>query len=462
VFDPTFYGTDRLSCDARIQFLHECLSDLESQYSGNKITFAHGDPLTVLDRFVDSGWDIVATADPTGRYGWERDNRAAAAHDTRFIDGDGLDRTDGNSREHWSDHIDAWFTGNQYEWSDTAVDLVTADSPVTIDTIESAYGIDPEKSRVPVGGRTAATRRLDRFIQTITEYPRNISAPVDAEMGTSRLSPYLRFGCLSVRELYQAVQSRAPECRGRDMFISRLYWNRHYNQKLEDWHGWMDQAVNPAMEGFNAETYDPELVRAWKQGATGYPMVDASMRCLRSTGWLNFRMRAMCASFLCDILTQPWKIGADWFYYHLIDADPAINYTQFQTQASVVGVNMMRIYNPRKQVRENDPNGEFCTEWVPELESLPTEHLDRPERTPISVQDECGVSIGEDYPYPIVEYERARHERLAALEAVRPKARQALEDDEIRRRASLSRGGRVPDTDERNGTDDQQSSLSDF
>jgi deoxyribodipyrimidine photo-lyase len=223
------------------------------------------------------------------------------------------------------------------------------------------------------------------------------------------------------------------------------------------------------LEDFHAATHDPELVTAWKHGETGYPMVDASMRCLERTGWLNFRMRAMCASFLCDLMQQPWKIGADWFYYHLLDADPAINYTQFQIQAGVDGTNMMRIYNPRKQVSDNDPDGGFITNWVPELEELPTQHLDRPEKTPVHVQNECGVSIGDDYPYPIVEYEAARKRILDKFEAVESEAKRALKNPEVIRRASFSQSGGVEDTETgttsenpSEGSGGEQSSLAQF
>ena len=467
VFDPRFYGDDGLACDARIRFLHESLVDLADQYDthGGKLSYAHGDPIEILSGFRAAGWEIVATADPTGRYGWQRDNAAAADCDVSFVDGDGLIRTADDSRDGWSDAVEAWFTDDQYSWDPDTVSLAAIDTPITTEKIESTYGISPTKTDVPPGGTEAARERLRLFTDAIAAYPGNISAPVDAKSGTSRLSPYLRFGCLSVREVYQYVDANSSG-RGREMFISRLYWNRHYNQKLEDWPGWMDQAVNPAMEGFHADSHDPDLVAAWKQGRTGYPMVDASMRCLRETGWLNFRMRAMCASFLCDLLQQPWKPGADWFYYHLIDADPAINYTQFQTQAAMVGVNMLRIYNPRKQVRDNDPDGEFIREWVPELAGLPVDHLDQPEKTPLHVQNDCGVDIGADYPYPVVEYEAARRRIADKLDATKPAAEQALTNAEVDRRASLSRRGRGTgadsDSTEADAESTTQASLSAF
>ena len=188
----------------------------------------------------------------------------------------------------------------------------------------------------------------------------------------------------------------------------------------------------------NRSTHDPERFEAWKAGQTGFPLVDASMRALRETGWLNFRMRAMCATFYTYILRCWWKAGADWYYRHLIDADPAINYQQWQMQSGLVGVHPLRIYNPRKQVRENDPDGEFVSSYVPELEPLPDEYLDRPEKTPLSVQRECGVRIGEEYPYPIVDFERQRREAREAWGRLGDRAREALGDPEIRRRASFS------------------------
>ena len=477
VFDPQFYGDDALACDARKRFLHQCLADLQDQYEsrGGRLTLAHGDPLTILEAFVDSGWDVVATADPAGRYGRDRDDAAAERCDVTFVDADGLVRGADDTRANWSDQVEAWFTADQETWNEDAVTLQHTATSVSVDAVETAYDVTPQKTDVPRGGTTAARRRLKHFTRHIDEYPGSISAPSDAATGASRLSAYLRFGCLSVRQVYQYVDEHAVDGRGKDMFRSRLYWNRHYNQKLEDWAGWMDTAVNPVLEGFHADTHDPALVNAWKRGETGYPMVDASMRCLQETGWLNFRMRAMCASVLCDLLQQPWRVGADWFYYHLVDADPAINYTQFQTQAGVVGTNMMRIYNPRKQVRDNDPDGEFVTRWVPELDALPVAHLAQPEKTPLHVQAECGVSIGDDYPYPVVDYERARQAILEKMDAVQDAALAALSEPEVARRASLSQRGRSGEStsergssapgsgNEDDGDDDStQSSLSSF
>lgn len=474
IFDPEFYTDTALACDSRIKFLHESLQDLKSQYQnrGGDLTFCHGDPTTVLERFTESGWDIITTAEPTGRYGLERDNNLAETCNVEFVAGDGLIRTNPGetSREQWSQHAKNWFTNPRHSWDEHTVTIKHIDTGITPTRISNAYNISPNKTGVPAGGRANAIEQLHSFTSKLSQYPHSISAPGKARTGTSGLSAYLRFGCLSPREVYQYITENGPDGTGKNMFLSRLFWNRHYTQKLADWPGWMDTAVNPVMRKFHSETHDPDLVTAWKHGKTGYPMVDASMRCLKETGWLNFRMRAMCASFLCDLLEQPWKIGADWFYYHLIDADPAINYTQFQTQAGVVGVNMMRVYNPRKQVREQDPDGNWIRKWVPELRGLPSEFIDRPERTPVHVQNTCGVHIGTDYPYPIIEYEHARERILTRFNAVKHEAQKALENPVIAARASLSQntGNNQPETDPGNtkhtteSDSNTQTSLSQF
>ena len=441
VFDPAFYGPDGLACDARIQFLHDSLSSLQELYDaiGGELGFAHGKALAVLSRLSEAGWDIVATADPTARYGHRRDNEAAASCDVTFVNADGLVRGVDHSRDRWSDHIKEWFESDPIVCSPAAVSFASLPECVTLEQIESAYDIAPEKSGIPSGGRKQGVEHLAAFVESIESYPKNISAPTDARTGTSQLSPYLRFGSLSVREVYQYVTEHAPDGAGKEMFVSRLYWNKHYHQKLADWHGWTTEAVNPVMQGVRAESRDPDLIAAWKQGRTGFPMVDASMRCLVETGWLNFRMRAMCASFFADLLQQPWKLGADFYHYHLVDSDPAINYTQWQSQAGTVGTNLMRIYNPIKQVRDNDPEGAFITQYVPELDALPREHLPQPEKTPLHNQEQCGVVIGEDYPYPVVEYEAARQRALDRYETLKPKALAALKEPAVARRASLSR-----------------------
>ncbi len=513
VFDPTFYGDGGLACDARLRFLHEAVASLDRLYatvpartvtepatvSRNRLaadtavrprqpgdedtavdslacagspglTVGYGDPVTLLSRFVASGWSVVTMATPTSRYGKRRDDRvrAACGEDVDFVSGDGLVRGEEWSRTDWQAHVESWLEGTQQtpNWEHHDVTRFTVETPVTPAAVDEAFAVTPTKTKVPAGTHQTAAQRLRSFVERIGSYPESISAPQDARDGTSGLSPYLNFGLLSVRQVYQSVTEQTPSCRGLDMFVDRLVWNLHYNQKLVDWPGWTDTAVNPVFEGFNEDNHDPELVAAWKEGRTGFPMVDAAMRCLRGTGWLNFRMRAMCASFFAHILQQPWWVGAEWYHHHLVDSDVAINYTQWQSQAGLIGKPAQRVYNPRKQVRDQDPDGEWITEWVPELAPLPSEFLARPERTPLAVQAECGLTIGEEYPRPVVDFEARRETFWSRYERHRPEAARALARPEIAKRASFSGGyeaARAIAADAGQASDDKvQQSLSDI
>ena len=515
VFDPTFYGEAGLACDARIRFLHEAVTSLDHLYAAlsgptaeraarpsadrltaatsldphqfgsagdvdessgelrppdaSGLTVGYGDPVDILSAFVDRGWSVLTMATPTSRYGQRRDERVkrACGDAVAFISGDGLVRDAEWSRSNWQSRVERWLEDTQQtpDWDTNETVRTVLDTGVTPALIDDRFDITPTKRKVPTGTHCAATTQLGGFVDRIRSYPSSISAPQDAREGTSGLSPYLNFGLLSVRQVYQYVNDNAPDCRGREMFTSRLYWNLHYNQKLADWSGWTEQAVNPVFEGRNEDTHEPDLVTAWKRGRTGMPMVDASMRCLRETGWLNFRMRAMCASFFTHILQQPWWIGADWYHHHLIDSDVGINYTQWQSQAGLIGKPSQRVYNPRKQVRDHDPDGEWITEWVPELEPLPSRFLDRPERTPLAVQENSGVVIGADYPRPVVDFERRREAFWSEHERYRAEAARELRRPEIAKRASFAGGyGAAEAIAEKHGTTDNngtQVSLAD-
>ena len=487
VFDPTFYADSGLACDARIRLFEEAVTSLDRLYAAAPpsathvdatdsiaqltntpgssmstteaasqspetlhrpdslgLTLGYGDPVDILSRFADRGWQIITMATPTSRYGQRRDERVrdACGDAVTFVSGDGLVRDAEWPRSDWQTQVTEWLAADQHTpgWDDHDSVRVTIRTGVTPAAVDHHFDVCPSKTQVPVGTHRAAMTTLREFTDRVRSYPSNISAPQDARDGTSGLSPYLNFGLLSVRQAHQYVADNAPSCRGADMFESRLVWNLHYNQKLVDWPGWTEQAVNPVFEGRHEAFHDSDLVTAWKHGQTGFPMVDASMRCLKETGWLNFRMRAMCASFFTHILHQPWWIGADWYHHHLIDSDVGINYTQWQSQAGLIGKPSQRVYNPRKQVRDQDPDGDWITRWVPELADLPSEFLDQPEKAPLAVQQESGVRVGEIYPRPVVDFEARREQFWSRYEARRSEAARKLRQPAIAKRASFSGG----------------------
>jgi deoxyribodipyrimidine photo-lyase len=166
------------------------------------------------------------------------------------------------------------------------------------------------------------------------------------------------------------------------------------------------QCVNSGYEVLN-HCKNEDYINAWKRGETGFPLIDACMKCLEKTGWINFRMRAMVVSFFCHHLDQDWRNGV----YHLaqlfLDYEPGIHYPQFQMQAGTTGINIIRIYNPVKQSLEHDPKGIFIKQWLPQLSQVPEKYIHQPELMPLLEQQLCGVIIGEHYPKPIIEVESA-------------------------------------------------------
>ena len=225
------------------------------------------------------------------------------------------------------------------------------------------------------GGRQAGLNELEDFLERrVEQYCRSISSPNKAFTGCSRLSSYLAWGCLSMREVLQ--RSRALQGRGVNSFGSRLHWHCHFIQKLEDQPSIEWQDFHPFMRDLR----DPDADRliAWAEGTTGVPFVDACMRALRAHGWINFRMRAMLMSFASYNLWLPWRDSGLHLARQFVDYEPGIHWSQCQMQSGSTSINTIRIYNPIKQGRDHDPDGVFIRRWCPELADVPAVHLHEP------------------------------------------------------------------------------------
>ena len=213
-------------------------------------------------------------------------------------------------------------------------------------------------------------------------YRQHLSSPLTAETGCSRLSEHLAFGTLSMRTVHQATEAAIRSTSSRELahglrgFAGRLRWHCHFMQKLEDepaieWRNFARTAdgLRPG-DGTELRPVDRERLLAWREGRTGFPMVDACMRQLVATGWLNFRMRALLVSFAAYHLWLHWREPGRFLAQQFLDFEPGIHWSQMQMQSGTTGINTLRIYSPAKQAIDQDPQGLYVRQWVPEFGSV--------------------------------------------------------------------------------------------
>jgi deoxyribodipyrimidine photo-lyase len=280
----------------------------------------------------------------------------------------------------------------------------------------------PERQK---GGRSNAMDLLDSFLTRRGQnYRSAMSSPLEGAGACSRVSPHLAFGTLSMREVAQATWARqravARGAAGRNWrgalhsFSGRLHWHCHFIQKLEDAPDIEFRNLHRAYDGIRPSAPDQARLSAWAAGETGLPFVDACMRSLRATGWLNFRMRAMVMSVASQHLWLDWRAPGLELARLFTDYEPGIHWSQVQMQSGTTGINTVRIYNPVKQGLEQDPTGAFTRTWVPELAAIADRHLQEPWRA-----DNAEAVLGRLYPWPVIDHMAAAREARARIWAVR-------------------------------------------
>ncbi len=461
VYEPGLWA--RPEHDAcHLDFCNQSLADLERSLAGigGRITFRTGRMLDVLDQLHADlrslgGIGRLLSHQETG-IGWTfgRDKAVIGWCEDHGVDWleagqDGvirrLDRRDG-----WAKHWERHMRGPALRAPEALRD-VSAEIPWQHGRIETPRSLSMRPggaSWVQCGGETVGRGLFRSFLrERAPGYPRNMSSPVTAAEGCSRISPHLAWGTVSMRWVFQMTERRLLQARQRgeddwvealQSFGSRLRWRGHFIQRLETEPMSEFRSLQRAADGLRADDVgaSPERERfeAWCAGRTGWPMVDAVMRSLHATKWTTFRMRCLLASVATYTLWLPWRPCAVYLARQFLDFEPGIHFSQFQMQSGSTGINSLRIYNPVKQGIDHDPDGAFIRRWVPELRALPTPFVHEPWTLDASARGAI------DYPDPLVDFAienrraRDRIERMRATEAAREQADAVLQRHGSRKR----------------------------
>ncbi len=459
------------------QFVRECLADLDNDLRniGTPLVVRTGRITDVLDDVASSVtvsalWSHQETGND---WTFARDRAVADWCGRRSIPWfelrqHGIER--GPSRRRgWAGRWDRFMA----EPLTPTPNSLGADHGISSTALPSAADLDlpvdpcPERQK---GGRQAAVQTIDTFFEHRGEqYRRAMSSPLSAEAGCSRISPHLAWGTLSLREVTQATWQRQERLRafpgraGPDWaaslksFNGRLHWHCHFMQKLEDEPRIEFENMHRAYDGLRKPDPGHAFVTAWKSGETGFPFVDACMRALSASGWINFRMRAMLMAVASYHLWLDWRDSGTHLARLFTDYEPGIHWPQVQMQSGTTGINALRIYNPVKQGYDQDPDGRFVRRWVPELAAVPDSFIHEPWKWPAAA-----TVLGDRYPYPIVDHLQAAEVAKRRLSGVRKSSGHRLEARKVydrhgsRRRAGRAATPQQPRQDELDFIDPEQ------
>lgn len=412
LFEPTMMQAPDTAL-RHLQFQYHSIADMNRRLTpfGREVTICCGNAEAVMGRLLqDFEVKTVYSYRESGTQAtWNRDKAVKKLLDQEGVlwqecQRDGILRGARN-RAGWDK---AWYAAMHQPIVHNTFGTTSApdwNHPFVLpEALEASWSVYPDTFQP--AGESYAWRYLQSFLSGRgVHYSKHISKPLESRSSCSRLSPYLAWGNISVRQAYRTTlnaMKAMPHKGPYQNFVTRLRWHCHFIQKFEMECSYEHTCINRGYELLPFRSEEAAL-EAWKTGRTGIPLVDACMRCLHATGWINFRMRAMLVSFLTHHLFQDWRAGV----YHLaqlfLDYEPGIHYPQFQMQAGTTGVNTVRIYNPVKNALQHDPSGAFTRKWVPELQRIPDALLHEPWKLSALEQQLYQFQPGLDYPHPIID-----------------------------------------------------------
>jgi deoxyribodipyrimidine photo-lyase len=432
---PVFCLDDRLlhgrhASGPRTAFLLDCLTDLDQQLAGRgaRLVIRHGPAereLPALAAETGAG-EVHLTSDP-GPYRASQDRRVRAAVQQAGVGWyahPGISVLDDVTALRTSqDRPYTVFTPFYRKWA-AAARRPVLDPPGRIAMPAKArrgrvpalgrLGLRQEVAEPAPGGETAGLARLASFLDgPLRDYAQG--RDLAGQDGSSRLSPYLRFGCLSPRAVEDQLPGTGAAAQGAAALRRQLCWRDFYQHVLAHHPANARQEFQPRYRGTLHWAADDAAFTAWTQGRTGFPLVDAGMRQLLREGWMHNRVRMVVGSFLTKDLGIDWRRGEAWFMRLLLDGDQASNNGNWQWIASV-GADPQpvsrRIFSPARQQLRFDPHGRYVRAYLPELAQVPDEYLAEPWLMPAGEQQRAGCWIGPDYPAPIVDHPAARRAAL--------------------------------------------------
>ena len=418
IFDKNYYKLDT-SSSFHLKFCEDSLKDLNQSLKNlynSKINIYYGDTTEILKN-ISKKFNI------------------SEIYSHHVFKNNYLSKIDGKISKFFKECNIQWYLFNQfgiqlgkrdrYRWSYNWNKFIN--QPVLEKRVNCNFIIDPDHNKncaistnfiddklIQEGGRKNAVKLLNSFLDNRSDnYQKEMSSPITGEKSCSRLSPYITYGNISLREIYRATKQKLNEDisifkkKSLIAFKSRLAWHCHFIQKLYDEPEIEFKNLNSAFDGLREDDFNLYYYDAWKNGNTGYPFNDACMRYLKVNGWINFRMRAMLVSFASYQLWLDWKKTSKHMAKLFTDYEPGIHYSQFQMQSGTTGINSIRIYNPIKQSIDQDPDGNFIRKWVPELKNVQGKLIHEPWKMTYIDQKSISIELGKNYPLPIIENNKA-------------------------------------------------------